>query len=408
MNDRRPNTLVLAKINSHGWYHYAALLGFVLIVPGFALYQLALFKSVISPFLGGYLGIIGFIVFLGMLPVFLVFSLFSSGKLCTQDWIFLIFSLIYFLVSSYFSVGSFRSENSISKLTALPMIVSCYFVFRLIDFKSYLWIIVSRITFAICIISIYIVTEQAAEVTRYIDENNIDDYANYQMHAMILLFSSISMIPSIRNIFVRLIIYALTIWVFFINGARSEFIVFILSGLCIELFVNRSWILLTAFTGLIAGLLLTAISTFFTGQSQDNRIANLFISGSSDASVIDRSFALSGAIENIKSSPLFGDFSNHEFGFYTHNLLSVWSDFGIFVFVLFVAGLVIAFRESVRAYVSRQIKPELAIMAGMAISGIMLFVFAKAYFHPILGVMMGLSARYGDFSANPFSHEKSA
>ncbi|HRP37890.1 MAG TPA: hypothetical protein PLS50_08855, partial [Candidatus Dojkabacteria bacterium] len=130
----------------------------------------------------------------------------------------------------------------------------------------------------------------------------------------------------------------------------------------------------------------------------NSRISGILIGGGgSDASVLERKYTIFNAINNIYRNPVFGRYGEYDPGFYAHNILSVWSDYGIFVFFIFLFGMILSFRNSIYILIRRVNSNHFISMAIFSVSGIILFTFAKFYVYPIFGVMLALSAQYSQF-----------
>lgn len=385
---------------------FAAVLGFIALVPGFALYQLALYLGLIGPFLGGYLGIVGVVVFASLLPFFLISLATRRTITNANDWLFFSFMLIFVGVGFYYLGDLIRFQNAEEKLLAVPQVLSYYFIFRIINLETKPVRILIFSSMIICLIvmrslDLGVFNDQGDGVA--LVESYRDSYANYQFFGMIYLFCSLSFIPSINKAYARIFIYILSGWVLYLNGARSEFIVFAISAGLIEFYLSKSKIIFFLMIMALIFVLMQSVQYILSSEGA-GRISSLFIEGSGDASVVDRRYTIDMALDTIRRSPFFGDFSNHEPGFYAHNFLSAWADFGIIGFAIFVSAIILCLRNAAKVFFNNHITPQFVAMAAMAISGAFLFLFAKAYPHPIFGVMLALSAQYSQFcDRNGFS-----
>lgn len=383
----------------HGVFAMAGLFGFIILIPGFALYQLALYLGLIGPFLGGYIGIMGVVAFVALLPFVLTSFATGSNSINMNDRVFFLFMMIFAGVSIYYLGDKLRYENAEAKISSIPQICAYYFVYRMMNLESKITKRVFFISLVFCMFAIFtlglgIFDNQQSDIV--LVDNYQDDYANYQFFGMIYIFCAISLIPSMSKFYARIFIYAVSEYILYVNGARSEFIVFALSAGLIEFQLTKSKIVF--FSILLVFFLAVALNIqYLFSSGETGRISSLFIEGSGDASVVDRRYTIDVALNTIKNSPIFGDFSNHELGYYAHNFLSAWADFGIFGFSLFVVAIILCLRNAVRVFFRDDITPQFVVMSAMAVSGAFLFLFAKAYAHPIFGVMLALSAQYTQF-----------
>jgi hypothetical protein len=383
-------------------YALSALVGFVMLVPGFAVYQIGLYQGWIAPFLGGYLGIAGVLTSLLMIPVLVWSYMAQVNRFNASDFFFFLFILIFSLVALYATGDVSSSENAISKLSTAPLIVAYFAVFRLMNVNSRITMVVTGLSLAICAFVMYFLSlgiYDADQSAINIIDTDGDSLANYQFFGMIYLICFIVILPIVTNQIVRYIIYLFSIYVLYINGARSEFAMLLFAIGIIELWISPArarLFLVLSFVFLFVGV---QINNLASSDIEQGRITSLLVDGTRDASYVDRGFALSGAIDTVLENPLIGKFGDHELGFYAHNIISAWADFGIGGFAVFMLGLAVTIQNAMRSYSGKNPPPQAISAAAFAFTGTALFCFAKAYSHPYFGVMMAASAQFAQIHA---------
>lgn len=374
-----------------------ALAGFVFLIPIFSLYQLGLYQGVIQPFLGGYIGIMGAIITAVLLPVLTWCFISGLLKFNIIDFVFFAFMVIFTAVSVY-SMGDIHvGENAISKAVAIPLIVSFFCVFRMINLESRGAAFVVLTSLIITGVIIYFlqlgVYNQIDQGSIYVSESN-ESLANYQFFAMIYLFCFIIMAPKLKSRIFRILLYLVSFYILYINGARSEFAVAIIVAGLVELWIAQTRLLIFLVGGLVVFFIVSNLNFLLSSDFEQGRVSALLIDGSGDASFVDRRYTIKNALKTINESPLFGKFGDHEIGFYAHNVLSVWADFGIFGFALFNFGLLLTLRVALKSFFAPVYSAQATSTAIFALTGTALFLLAKAYVHPYFGVMMAVGAQY--------------
>lgn len=381
-----------------------AIFGLALLVPGFVIYQYALYLGLIPPFLQGYLGPMSLVVTVILLPFAIVSFVRGRSPYVREDAIFQIFIMLFLSVSTYHLSMNNEYENALSKITAIPQIIAYYLVYRLIDLDSrstQLFIGISMFLTAFVIYNLELGSFSAVNVNYTVTASSKDHLSNYQFFAIAYLFCFISLVPAMRNRLFRWSAYFVSSWLLYINGARSEFLIIFMAALMIEILISKNKLLIFVLLIYGSALLLFSLDNILGFVGTEDRVAALILERGGDASVVERIYSLNHAVATISESPILGDYSNHEIGEYAHNILSVWVDYGLLGLTVFALGLLFSVGRARIAFM-RGDQSVLAIStAAMAISGAMFFLFAKAYFHPMFGAMLGLGAQYGKFGSYP-------
>ena len=128
----------------------------------------------------------------------------------------------------------------------------------------------------------------------------------------------------------------------------------------------------------------------------NSRLSSL-IDLSSDTSLSERDRALQFSIREIKESPFFGSYGSYasyeSLGFYPHNILSAWHNYGILGFTQYVALFFIFIFITLKKSISRI--TDIYSYAGIVILlfSFMALLVAKESSYPLLGLGVGLLSR---------------
>lgn len=120
------------------------------------------------------------------------------------------------------------------------------------------------------------------------------------------------------------------------------------------------------------------------GASRTLGLLNL----SHDASYNERVYILKESISTILYHPITGSYASYKPGYYSHNALSAWVDFGIIGFIVYLTCVLMIIRAAIILFRADRIGNlpvfalTLALVASIALS--------KAYFHPMMGCVVGI------------------
>lgn len=172
----------------------------------------------------------------------------------------------------------------------------------------------------------------------FIDEGN-----NYLRLAESMVFCSLGAISYSRKYYTGMAFYLLGIVTLFIINSRFSLGLFTIIGLVILIHRFR----FKAFFSLALFILLifSTISIDFDSELlKSNRVLRLIINPQLDTSLNLRETINSLGLEDIKKNWFLGDFKGQlrygDFGFYIHNGLSFWRQYGLIPFVSLCIGLI--------------------------------------------------------------------
>jgi hypothetical protein len=190
----------------------------------------------------------------------------------------------------------------------------------------------------------------------------------------------------------RIALYASSLPVLFLIGARSEFAGFFLLAGAIELCKSKSRVVF-----LLVVLTLAVISAVayvaLENELSDHRIFGL-LKLSSDESALERRDLHRLALQTIDANPVLGSYASYEPGHYAHNILSAWVDLGFAGFLLLMVLLAMP-TLSLLHHFRRCSRDDLYVqcLASMLFT-VMLLAFAKNYTYQMTPIAIGLYCRF--------------
>lgn len=220
-----------------------------------------------------------------------------------------------------------------------------------------------------------------------------DDHeaANYQGMARSVFCTATVLLPFVNGKFKQLALIALSIATLFIIGSRTEVILFSFVAIMFcSLHFGLRFTIILAWVAAIPMIIYVAVS-FTEIEAQ----LTSYLSG--DASLSERSEILSAGLNGIYASPIAGDYLGQvrDFGgvgYYIHNALSMWQQYGIVCFViycfLFLQSIFVAIQQILSGNRSRHVEALLYLSVACLI-GVMT---TKSIFWPVPALAFGLAA----------------
>lgn len=384
--------------------------------PGLFLYNFFLASGHISPFLSG--GGVSTMTALS-LPLFFTSYVFSKDaklKFGRLEIVFItifvfafLLSIIYFVLGKPIEMPEKMFSWSINNLLVLfTSFLSAYAISSESKIFRRLWIF-TFISISILIISNVnweygLLNVSASYTNEAYDKVGVTKLATYQFYARLYAPMSIIAISLLKGNLKRILFIMLAITCTIFIGSRTEMLIMILVFPFYWFATNafKPLKVVTMFSLLICGLVLAVI---FNEQLEElvslsSRLSTL-LELSSDASLNERDVQLQYSINEIKESPLFGQYGSYTslggVGNYPHNILSAWHNLGLIgislYVTLFILFLFVVLKQSL---IERE---DFYTKAGITIlifSFIALF-FAKEYSYPLTGLGIGLISRRKGF-----------
>jgi hypothetical protein len=160
------------------------------------------------------------------------------------------------------------------------------------------------------------------------------EFATYQAYAVILAIVTFVLMYGIAGELKFWMIVVSSIILFAITGSRSELVAIAFIAVIIANLRKPSIAMIGVQVVGVAALYI-AYLYLISGDGNMNRFSYSF-EERAEASVSGRSELNGLAWNTILANPATGDFASYDDGAYAHNLLSVWVDFGLAGFVIYL------------------------------------------------------------------------
>ncbi len=231
------------------------------------------------------------------------------------------------------------------------------------------------------------------------EDRDADHISTYQGFARSVLVISLILLASTSRVIARFAVFVASIFVLFLLGARSEFLVFLLASLAfVAALCFREVKTLLIFCISLAFLALVLIGYVdFEVFSESRHFQLLDISSAS--SWIEREEFKETAIYQIQNSPLLGYFGGHIAhygieGAYSHDLFSAWANYGFFGFFIYMLLILVPLIHSVIIFITnKSITSEWQLVFLFSIAIFILVGGAKSVFFVLTPLAWGFYAR---------------
>lgn len=315
-------------------------LAFLLLFPGFFFYQALIGLGVIRAFLGGYFSAVSIIFTLPLAFIYLKNSKRNNSYYFPKiDFYYFIFlAYFFFIIAINYIFGANKSivQNHVLSLIYL---FSIFVIFKIADFSERQLHLMAIFSLVIMTLIIYFYSVDGEFYLRALGESkDPESLSTYQGFARSYLFTFMVIIPFIRMLSARVLIYAIAASSLYLNGARTEFIAMLLIIPMIEIYYARHKLLMTLVLILMAGDIFLNVQSV-SHHLPDNRILELLEISQSSSALLRQALTIQ-ALHTIYSHPLVGDYGSYEPGLYAHNILSAWVDLGLlgFLYLIVIIG----------------------------------------------------------------------
>jgi len=316
---------------------FVAHLSFILLFPGFFIYQTLLGTGAISAVLGGYFTVVALALFFPILFSFRYAVKHDRNYVAGFELYLSMFVMYYILV---LCINFFGGATRIIVERYIQGIIFCfetYVIFRAVDLEDKKFLRIVTISLLLMSIITFYFSVGGFFFLQDLDEaKDPDSLATYQGFARSYIYTYLIMIATARSSFFRYLLYAIGTSSMFINGARSEFSAVLFLIPVIELYRAKYKLCMVFTLGFLSVIFIGSIGSI-VDMLPDNRILQL-LDLSHSTSAISRQHFTENALRTISLNPFFGDFASYPDGHYAHNALCAWVDFGLFGF-LFFCGL---------------------------------------------------------------------
>lgn len=354
--------------------------------PLFFVYQLAVSKG-IPPFLGGYTGIISTLSLVPILVIAFSFHYRRGFWVKFDLWVVLLFvyGLIWIYTSRFYLLEKGLGENVIGGL----VIWFSYYLFgRVALFEDVFFERLFVVSYFLMLgVILFNIEDGAFKLGRG------ESAATYQSFAYSFLFVSCLVIMNRRSLMAAWAVAAVTLMALFLNGARSEFIAFvIIIGIYFLLARSKLVSVVVIASGLAGAILNVAVLEGF----EKNRFYNLFFMGA-QGSLDERAVANSEGLETIVKYPVLGDFASYPPGLFAHNVTSAWVDLGLVGFLWFVLLALYCLFILMRTPCRFSESNEKRMLFAMILAGAVLLISAKYFTYPLFALTLGLIVNFEIF-----------
>jgi len=325
----------------------AAALGFLALFPGFLLYQYSLAQGWIPAFLGGEFGVVSLFLAalcLLLLPWILARQL-GRALLPGVVVVLLICYCTIWAFTNYFIVHEPYSAEALQETAAAlgtwlaVLLVGLFFPFRRGDTGKWLWIAGVLIVLAL----LHAMIRFRSPLGPYLTFSGVDDDAQvstYQGIGRSILVTSIFISAIVKRTNRRVLVLAIGSVLILLVGSRSDFFTLAaVTAVVVLLVIARRINPITIATVILGGWLLVHFTAPIFLHSRNAELLDLSSSSSWQA----RQELEVAALHIIAENPVYGTFGYHfrdgGAGFYAHNALSAWTNFGLPGFILYT-GLI--------------------------------------------------------------------
>ena len=377
-------------------------LGFVLLFPGFFFYHALLAFGVITPILGGFFGPIAIAMFFPIIIKYL--WLLQDGNVNINNYDILFFLLVsygvFIAVFNYATSSYLVSDGDLLNWSISGFFFNflLYLVARTINFRSGFF---KKSCLFFLLVMIFVVFANIGNANIFYLAQDVAqdaDVATYQGFGRSLVFVALLILAIEKSKINFYFIALLSSAALFFNGARSEFLAFLIATMAVMFYkFNISRIFVFVACLLLACIL--ALQILPNDLIEGNRFFELFnISTSTSAQA--RFELTKEALRTIAANPLFGDYGAYArrngggIGEYAHNLLSAWVNLGFIGFAGWLGFLILLIKGFFEIPNSGNNRDFYALCVIFWAFTVFMMCFSKDYSFLAFGWSAGLLARF--------------
>jgi len=374
------------------YQHLAATFGWILVFPGFILYQTLVQHGAITPALGGgftFATIVSLIALTPSLALRAASQFIESRRPSSATS--LLPALLYWVYISIFTLSVLLGVlNDIDDDITSPLLAygfkfaALYLVITSLPLSASWFSPLNRAT--LVALSVLIITNSpdgeflGSLETTTSGETQLD----YQGIGLAYAVVALAGIYSVPKYFSRWLYWLLAGACLYLIGARSEFVGFLVAAAVIEVIAAKTLANIIALISLAIAFIALLLSAFFWLNQTDSRMLSL-LNLSNDTSAIERRALTEATFVVIDDNPLFGSFASYTPGQYAHNILSAWADLGLHGLLSLVAVIALpALAPIVCPNIKR--RPIFPLSLGLATMCLTLVLFAKTYFYQLIPI----------------------
>ena len=366
----------------------AAKLAFVLIFPGFFLYWHLVITGVTPRFLGGYAPFAASVGSIGLLIA-------GAARRTAVNWIDVAVAgfLALVLLTSYLN-GAHGAPPAIveSYLSMTIQWTALFLLFRSfpIDAGSVVLLRSSLLVMLVFvanygIIGAFLLAGPAGSAS------GVPTYQDFGVYLSIVALAVLSLE---RSFALRTLVTLLSLGGLFLLGSRSELVLFLMVAGVIWLSAGKLLHGL-AVAGVVA--VLVYLGTLYLTDLEASRVVYwvsiLLEGGGINSDPLRKAFNEQG-VATISQHPVLGSFAYYPPGEYAHNVLSLWADFGVGIFALYVVMFVGILVAVLRAHGARAALPlPFAFFFGVWLGTAVLLIAAKNFGYFVVPMLLGAASQ---------------
>jgi hypothetical protein len=264
-------------------------------------------------------------------PILLMAELFQNKKLNHYAFFFFIYCLIVIIFSAFsFLLLSLEKDKYWFYLQILVIQFFYFLLFKNLEYKQNIFFHTLAVISSLLFLTLYFVSD-SKELFLYLgrQQEDMEYILSYQGIARIFIILG-GLIWSLRmKIFFYWLYFLFFLIILFINGGRSEFAIYLFSGILLFYFKVKGSVI-NFFS--LAALVFVLFSLFNLTDLKDHRIFSLFdLRESLDSG--GRTVLNENGFKTAVNNPIFGDFGNWKAGEMAHNFWSFPADYGFLFFI---------------------------------------------------------------------------
>lgn len=363
-----------------------ALVAMIFLFPGTFFYQSLVGLGYIPAFAGGYFGIASFVIFC-VLAIRFFYSTLVLARLQLFDALYFGF-LLYFACIVLFNAFVVGKEIYLEwHLASIIQCAAVYLIFKGIGKDSAPTRILSWLSIGAMTAFIFVMSENGVFSIAAISESK-EGVSSYQGFALNYMLTALVALVSTKSRLVRIFAHPIFALALYMNGARSEFVAFVMFAVLFEV-CNSSFKVMSAFVAVSVLSVVGSLLYFGVIMLPENRVTTLLNLSENNSAQVRVKLSEAG-FSKIIESPVLGDYGNYDKGYYIHNILSAWLDLGFvgflyFVLLIFIPLIFMAFKVAVK----KKSDAKNAFMFASLFSCFVLLVAGKYFTYLMMPAVLG-------------------
>jgi hypothetical protein len=326
----------------------AATLGFLLLFPGFLLYHYAIANGWIPAFLGGLFGAVSLVVALIAVALFpftahrqLGAARLPGAFIALVIGYFAAWAVVnYLFIAEPYAAPALRETAAAIGTWIATMFVGLYFTFDSRRTRRTVVVFALLIVLAL----LHAMIRFKSPLGPYLTFSGADPdstVSTYQAVGRSIVVTAIFLAAVVGHTRYRIVVLAIAAFFLVLLGSRTDaFTLLALMTVVVLGTVMRVSRPASSLSALLAGALFVHLTMPLFLQTRNAEILDLSSSSSWQA----RQELQTAAVRVIRDNPVLGTFGYHfrdgGAGYYAHNVLSAWTNFGFLGFVLYLSLLV--------------------------------------------------------------------